>query len=272
MPPPRTADPSSPLTGRWSSTRHPALFARRRSGSRPGPGALFGILAEPADRPAADVAAVFLNAGAVRRIGPNRIWVETARRWATDGVPTIRLDLDGIGDSDGDADRYQDVAAFYVRDAAADEIRCGDGPASGSRVRAADHPRRAVRRWLLGFQGADRDERVTAALLLNPGALVWHDDLVRARDAARLRRLLRLAWWSRLLRGKVRRARIRSIASAAVRTPGRRDPGSTQLVRDPEPARRPRRRPRDRVQRRRAARAGADPRRPVRRRVALAGS
>ena len=75
------------------------------------------------------------------------------------------------------------------------------------------------------FQGADRDERVTAALLLNPGALVWHDDLVRARDAARLRRLLRPAWWSRLLRGKVRRARIRSIASAAVRTPGRRDPG-----------------------------------------------
>ena len=32
--------------------------------------------------------AVFLNAGAVRRIGPHRLWVDTARRWALRGIPS----------------------------------------------------------------------------------------------------------------------------------------------------------------------------------------
>ena len=61
-------------------------------------GTLFGILAEPVDGPRPPLAAIFLNAGAVRRIGPNRLWVEAARRAAAEGLPTLRVDLEGIGD------------------------------------------------------------------------------------------------------------------------------------------------------------------------------
>jgi alpha/beta superfamily hydrolase len=36
------------------------------------------------------------------RSGPNRLTTAFARRWACAGVPSLRLDLRGIGDSDGD--------------------------------------------------------------------------------------------------------------------------------------------------------------------------
>ena len=69
-------------------------------------GPLFAVLAEPVKMPKTGVSGVFLNAGAVRRIGPNRMWVEAARRWAARGIPTLRVDLGGIGDSDGDGMRF----------------------------------------------------------------------------------------------------------------------------------------------------------------------
>ena len=50
-------------------------------------GDLVGILTEPTDGPVSDLCVVLLNAGAIRRIGPNRMWVEAARRWAQRGVP-----------------------------------------------------------------------------------------------------------------------------------------------------------------------------------------
>ena len=52
-------------------------------------GRVFGIIADPPPhrRRRSPVGALFLNAGAVRRIGPNRVWVDTARRWAAQGVP-----------------------------------------------------------------------------------------------------------------------------------------------------------------------------------------
>jgi alpha-beta hydrolase superfamily lysophospholipase len=187
-------------------------------------GRLFGILSERDDpagtTTAAPLAALFLNAGAVRRIGPNRIWVGAARRWAALGVPTLRVDLDGIGDSDGDAGRYRDVGEFYAREEiAADLRRFADELASRT---GAD---RLVLAGLCAgghwaFQGADRDPRVVAAYLLNPGALVWDTHLVRRRDARRLRRLTDPAWWRRLVSGRVRPARIRAIAGATLAQAG----------------------------------------------------
>jgi len=181
-----------------------------------GTGDLFGILAAPESPRPTPVAAVFLNAGAVRRIGPNRIWVEASRRWARRGVPTLRIDLDGIGDSDGDSGRYRDVGQFYARDELADQIRL-----LSDEVLARTGADRIVLAGLCAggywaFRGADRDPRVVAAYLLNPGALEWRTDLVRRRDARRLRRLADPAWWRRLARGQVRLARIRSVAAAAI--------------------------------------------------------
>jgi pimeloyl-ACP methyl ester carboxylesterase len=44
-------------------------------------------------------AVILLNAGAVYRIGPNRLYVELARKLAWRGTLAIRVDLSGIGDS-----------------------------------------------------------------------------------------------------------------------------------------------------------------------------
>ena len=184
-------------------------------------GRAFGILTRPTIGVSAPVGAILLNAGAVRRIGPNRIWVDTARRWAARGVATLRVDLDGIGDSDGDGSRYRDVGEFY-RPELADQIGAfidafatrGHGP----RIMVAGLC--AGGYW--GFHSAAADERVTAAILLNPGLLEWHPDVLSSRDAARLGRLRDLAWWRRILRGQVRLERVRVIAAAALLRGGRR--------------------------------------------------
>jgi alpha-beta hydrolase superfamily lysophospholipase len=179
-------------------------------------GALFGILSRSDAVRASPVAAVFLNAGAVRRIGPNRIWVEASRRWARRGVPSLRIDLEGIGDSDGDSGQYRDVGQFYAREVLADQIRI----MSDELVARTGAGRIVLAGLCAGgywaFLGADRDPRVAAAYMLNPGALEWRTDLVRRRNARRIRRLGDPAWWRRLVRGQVRVSRMRAIATAAL--------------------------------------------------------
>jgi pimeloyl-ACP methyl ester carboxylesterase len=191
-------------------------------------GQLFGLLAEPVDRPRADVCAVFLNAGAVRRIGPNRLWVETARRWTARGVPTIRMDMEGLGDADGDPARYLDVGNFYT-------------PEFGAQVGAIldDLETRGFgpRFVLIGlcaggywaFHTAAADARVVAALIINPRAMIWDADLLTRREAQKVERLLEPALWQRVVRGKVPVSRMvavsRAVASrassTATRAPGR---------------------------------------------------
>jgi len=184
-------------------------------------GRLVGVLAEPVDAPQARLCTVFLNAGAVRRIGPNRIWVEAARRWAARGVPTLRIDLEGIGDADGDANRYRDVRAFYVPQLV-DQVAL---------VLDALEARGLGDRFVLtglcsggywAFQAAVREQRVSAALLVNSGALVWDNDLVMRRDARKIVRLRQLGSWRKILRGQVGITRMRAIAGAYARAASRR--------------------------------------------------
>jgi pimeloyl-ACP methyl ester carboxylesterase len=54
---------------------------------------------EGARRP---VAVLFLNAGTHNRVGPHRIYVKTARRLCKMGFLCLRIDLPGVGDSEGD--------------------------------------------------------------------------------------------------------------------------------------------------------------------------
>ena len=181
-------------------------------------GELFGIVSEPTRRPAADVCAVLLNAGAIRRVGPNRMWVEAARRWASAGVRTLRLDLEGIGDADGDADRFSELAELYT-------------PRMTAQVGAAIDAladRDLGSRFVLGglcsgaywaFHAAHADERVIAALLLNPQALVWDPSLETARE---LRKGMRGSSMRRILGGEVPLERLVGFAlNAPVALPRR---------------------------------------------------
>jgi dienelactone hydrolase len=65
-----------------------------------GPQRLFGMLCEPEGQidPSTPIV-VLLNAGRIGHHGPGRVWVELARSWAAVGVRSLRMDLNGIGDS-----------------------------------------------------------------------------------------------------------------------------------------------------------------------------
>jgi alpha-beta hydrolase superfamily lysophospholipase len=172
-------------------------------------GSLLGVLA--AGESSAPVCAVLLNAGALRHIGPNRMWVETARRWAARGVPTLRIDLAGIGDSDGDAGSLERDEGLYVPRYVTQTIEVLD--ALGER----GLPQRFVLAGLCSgaywsFQAALEDDRVAAAFMINPRALFWDWDVGAVRDARNVRKALRAVTWLKLLRGQITRERVARIA------------------------------------------------------------
>jgi alpha-beta hydrolase superfamily lysophospholipase len=178
-------------------------------------GRLFGVLTEPTMKETTDLGAVLLNAGAIRRIGPNRMWVELARRWAARGVPSLRLDLEGLGDSDGDDTRFADVAELYIPQLV-DQVQTAIDVVEAHGI--------AQRFVLVGlcsgaywsFHGALRDERVVAAFMLNPRTLFWDASQETVRY---LRRgLLQPASWGMVLRGEVQRSRVGSVIRDAPRS------------------------------------------------------
>jgi hypothetical protein len=111
-----------------------------------------------------ELAFILLNAGVLHRVGPHRLHVTLARRLAAAGLPGLRLDLGGIGDS------VASTEATSFRDSAIADTRAamtGLGAAIG-----------AARFVLFGVcAGADNaiatalvDDRVAAIVLVDPAA------------------------------------------------------------------------------------------------------
>jgi dienelactone hydrolase len=165
-------------------------------------GRVEGVLAEPLGE-TSELCAVLLNAGSQRRTGPNRMWVELARRWAAAGIPTARVDLAGIGDAGGDAEALREPAAYYAPGYVAQVRTLLD--ALGER----GLPRRVLLVGLCAgatwsLHTALEDERVAAVGLLNPRELVWDDWVSTARRLHDLPRLaLQASTWRRVLRGEI---------------------------------------------------------------------
>jgi alpha-beta hydrolase superfamily lysophospholipase len=172
-------------------------------------GRLFGILSTPASVAAAPLTAVILNAGAMRHTGPSRMWVEIARRWSARGVATLRLDLEGIGDADGDESRFSKVDELYV-------------PGLVDQVLAAldvlERDGVGHRFVLLGlcsgaywsFYGALQDERVVAAFMLNPQTLFFEASQETVRELRKV--FLSRSSWLRLVRGDAKLTRLATLA------------------------------------------------------------
>lgn len=164
-----------------------AVIARETAVSIEQPfGALSGVLVEPVSRPQHGLCAVLLNAGAMRRIGPSRMWVEAARRWAQLGVATLRLDVEGIGEADGDETPYGDDGGLYVAALVPQVLAALDflqDRGVGERFVLAGLCAGAY--W--AFHAALCDDRVCASLMVNPRALIWDTDLAPARDLRALR-------------------------------------------------------------------------------------
>jgi hypothetical protein len=177
-------------------------------------GKLFGVLTEPLGT-VPESCVVLLNAGGQRHTGPNRMWVEAARRWAANGIACLRLDVEGIGDSDGYDEDWSDDARFYV-DTYIEQIR-----------RVLD---RLVERGLPGrfhliglcsgaywsLRTAVVDDRVFAAGMLNPRALVFRPSLASEREARKLSKLTKAATWRRVLRRETSLRRPLIIARATL--------------------------------------------------------
>jgi hypothetical protein len=173
---------------------------------------MFGVLSEGADDGPAPVAMVWAGAGALRHTGPNRVWVETARRWAARGVPTVRIDLEGLGDSEG----------------AGGPVATGD-LYTPSRLRETtavlDHlsAQGVADRFVLGglcsgayssLHVALEDERVVGLLLLNLNVFFWTDALLAERQTHSSMTALRGRGWRGLARGGVSLDRVRTVASS----------------------------------------------------------
>lgn len=176
---------------------------------------LRGVVTRPVEgRPRS--ALVLLNAGGVRRIGPNRLHVSMARRLAAElGMMVVRLDLSGLGDSPTRAglaenlvyhehalDDIQTILA-WCRLQKVDDV-CLAGLCSGGyyALEAAhiDPPLRGVVAINQGAPGVpDAPSPYQAAadaaryrhMLRTPAA--WGQLLAKVRDAGALRRFLATA-------------------------------------------------------------------------------
>lgn len=61
--------------------------------------AMFGVLSRPRAEGSCEVAAIVLNSGLLHRIGPYRLFVLLSRRLVEAGLPVMRIDQSGKGDS-----------------------------------------------------------------------------------------------------------------------------------------------------------------------------
>lgn len=144
-------------------------------------GRLRGVLSEPFSGSAAPFCLLQMNAGAVRRTGPNRLWVEIARRWAARGVPSLRIDLEGLGDSDGDELLLEADGSFYGAE------RTRGAAALLDQIQDAGIADRFVVSGLCSgayyaLHMALEDTRVAGIIALNLYAFWWSQALVYERD------------------------------------------------------------------------------------------
>ncbi|MCB0882664.1 MAG: hypothetical protein KDC33_10685 [Thermoleophilia bacterium] len=175
---------------------------------------LFGLWCRPAGGAAADRVAVFLNAGSVRHIGPNRLWVEMARDLARRGIPSLRADLSGIGDGDGDEDLRTQEAGLHDPSLVVEARHVVDAALAGSG---------AARAGLVGLCSgaawsahvAADDMRVDRAVMINPRYIVWDQDVADARETASASTsVLRRSAWRKLAEGRVTPRRAAAVAHA----------------------------------------------------------
>lgn len=171
---------------------------------------LWGILSEPETKPSTDRPAILiLNAGAAYRIGPGRMTAELARRLAGQGYCSLRIDLNGLGDSHpaagaGENDPYS-AHAFRDVEATLEYLRA---------------EKKATRVVVLGlcsgaytaFQSAAQlsDPSFVESIMINPLTYYWKTGMTIDDDPGRLlikqHYYLSSVWqprkWIRLLTGR----------------------------------------------------------------------
>jgi len=173
----------------------------------PEPG-LFGVSCEPPE-PQAQMkpTLLFLNTGTTTHVGPNRLWVSLARRFARGGYRSLRFDLPGIGDSPTQPDQPK--------------------PMKDHRQAIADM--RSALDWLEGHGSheviligyclgaplacnlAMSDPRVVGQILINPWQLFWHETPAPYRvrtPASYVKLVCDPSTWRKTMRGAIPWAQV----------------------------------------------------------------
>lgn len=179
---------------------------------------LFGVLTREEGAAAARPAVLMLNSGSVHNIGPNRLWVQLARRWAFQGLTVLRLDISGIGDSPACAGAEENVV--YTPHAGADiaaalaYLRREVGATECHVMGLCSGGYHALKAAMAG-------QYMASALMINPLTFNWKEgsDMSELKDyevsglAVKFRRQLFTATpWKKLLRRKVN---LRIVAKVA---------------------------------------------------------
>jgi pimeloyl-ACP methyl ester carboxylesterase len=166
-------------------------------------GDAFGVLVRPNGPAVGNVCVVFLNAGAIRHVGPNRLWTEVARDLGDAGIPSLRVDLESIGEADGDEARRVQIGDFYDSAFVSQVVGVLDSlEADGVARRFRLVGLCAGAYW--AFRAGLVDERIDSTILLNAGALVWHPRILEERDGRRFGRVFHRHWWGMLWRREIK--------------------------------------------------------------------
>jgi pimeloyl-ACP methyl ester carboxylesterase len=130
-------------------------------------GSLVGVVTDPrsvddATAPSEPMAAVFLNAGVIHRVGPSRLYVRLARTFAQLGWMAVRFDHSGIGDSPvrPDGRSFEESATFEAR-AVMDALENAYGFRQFALVGLCSGA-------VTAFETARIDARVVGVVMINP--------------------------------------------------------------------------------------------------------
>jgi len=152
-----------------------------------GPGnGLIGVLTVPTEPVDGRPGVILLNAGLLYRVGPNRLYVEAARRLAGMGYPCLRFDMSGVGDSE-----LQEGGLLYIERSTQDTVMAMDY------LQATVGTERFVLMGLCtgafsAFRAALVDDRVSGCILLDGYAY----PTVRSRLRHYLPRVLEFKRWT----------------------------------------------------------------------------
>jgi len=171
-------------------------------------GLLSGILTLPATHPPNGRALLLLNAGAVPRIGPNRLYTQLARHWAARGYLVLRVDQSGIGDSATRAGEPDNIV--YSDHALADATAALDFLRAQPQVREL----RAIGLCSGAYhalKSAVHGDALAGVIVINPLTFFWTEDqsldfpaFKVASDAGHYgRAALDAGKWRKALRGQV---------------------------------------------------------------------
>lgn len=181
---------------------------------------LFAIVSEPVDVPPRGGTIILFNAGAIRRIGPNRMWTEAARSWAARGLHVMRVDVEGIGDAGGEGTQYELDESFYT----------GALVAQAKAAIALAEARSLPQSFVLGglcsggfwaYQLALGDPRVKGVMALNPRMLVFDATIEGGRELRRLGRVFTREGLRKLLAKKGQVARLSRLILFLAKSPPR---------------------------------------------------